>query len=125
MQHEMLIVSGINASDTTILAWILANLIPRGDPRWILRSRVINLAAQAGNIHTLDWLAANLPPAALTYTELAIDTVSPHHCSVPVLNWFARTGREIKYSARAMERMSKFGWVNSLQWFVDHGLELK
>ncbi|KAI9188264.1 hypothetical protein H9P43_002655 [Blastocladiella emersonii ATCC 22665] len=121
----VMIVDATSDDDPSRLQWIADSLVPVDDPRWCTTPSLLDVTCERGEVSVLDWLAANLPPAALTYTEIAIDNVSPWRTKLPVLEWMHRTGRELKYTDAALECFSMYGRVECLQWLMNHGYEIK
>ena len=87
--------------------------------------QAIDRASEAGHISILDWWL-NESGWELRYTENAID-----HCTdIPTLEWWISHSiqfcgsLQLKYSKKALDRLSEYGHIKVLNFWIHSGLTL-
>ncbi|KAI9188188.1 hypothetical protein H9P43_002579 [Blastocladiella emersonii ATCC 22665] len=127
------IVAAVNSDRVEVLDWIAKSVVPVDHPAWSAKAdgtprRLVDVASKQNSVGVLAWLVANLPAAALEYTEASLDDAESYTYDDPIiarLEWWKQSGLPLKYTAEAMDKATACGWDGVLRWWRDSGLELK
>jgi len=91
----------------------------------ITNKGVTNYFSSHGNIDALQWLLEN--NLIGEYDIMSMDSIHNSECKqkIKILDWWLKSGLELKYSTNAVGNASCYGLIDVLQWWFTSGLEFK